>query len=139
MKIYLYSLLFLLVLLIVFLTSATLTMANETVKIRASVAKNRMVYINKKGEIQKITSNTLEDVKPKVVVIDKQVEQEIPLSDKILSDYYKLKVKLDFSSPGVVYDKTMTFKAVRDKFFPEEIILFLRKLVNLRKIVVAMI
>ena len=76
----------------------------QTVTVTAAVPPARIIVVDDNLKIKSIASNTKEDVNPKVVLnnID---GKEIYYSESIDRQYDLLKLSLNFSKPGVVYQK----------------------------------
>ena len=78
--------------------------SSGTITVIATVAPNRYIIVDSDLTIQTILSNTEEEVRP-MVLLDTIDGQELPYSEGIMEQYQSLKPSLNFSEPGIVYDR----------------------------------
>lgn len=78
--------------------------ASNTITVVATVLPQRMIIVDENLTIQKVISNTAEEIRP-VVVLGEVDGKEIPYSQSIVEQYQSLKPSLNFSKPGVVYQR----------------------------------
>lgn len=95
---------------LVFLTSILLApeAQAQTITVTAAVRPLRTIIVDKNLLIQKIVSNTSEDIRPMVVLAVADGE-ELPYSESIQKQYEFLKPSLDFSKPGIIYTREDRF------------------------------
>ncbi len=74
------------------------------ISVVASVSPARYIIVDHDLKIQRILSNTKDEVRPSVLLLTADGE-ELPYTDSIRSQYASLKPKLDFSHPGEVYKR----------------------------------
>lgn len=95
-------------------TSAALIVSNwllqaagpsgSTLTIMATVRPQRFIVVNRDLKIQAVLSNTDHNVRP-TVYLDGIDGQEIPYSESIIEEYQNLKPSLNFSKPGILYER----------------------------------
>lgn len=78
--------------------------ASNTITIVATVRPLRMIIVDRYLTVQSIVSNTRADIRP-LVVLDTQDGKELPYTDAIREQYESLKPILNFSVPGIVYQR----------------------------------
>lgn len=78
--------------------------ASNSITVVATVLPQRMIIVDENLTIQKVISNTAEEIRP-VVVLGEVDGKEIPYSQSIVEQYQSLKTSLNFSKPGVVYQR----------------------------------
>lgn len=86
-----------------FLIYATEEKSN-TITIIATVNPQRIIIVDKNLTIQKIFSNTAGEVRP-LVFLNAVDGEELAYSDAVINQYEGLKDSLDFSQPGVLYQR----------------------------------
>jgi len=64
----------------------------------------RIIIVNKNLTITKIMSNTKQDIRP-IVYLENEDGVELPYSESIMREYFFIKPSLDFSRPGIVYER----------------------------------
>lgn len=94
---------------VLFLVIATVVViaqpsANTSFVVMATVLPERSIVIDDDLNIQQIYSNTKQEVRPNVYQ-DKISGPQVAYSDSIRSQYDDLKSSLDFSQPGLVYQR----------------------------------
>lgn len=80
--------------------------SNDSVTIVASVAPLRTVIVDNDLNIIKIYSNTMQNVRPQVYLGGLDGAEQ-PFSDSISRQYQSLKSSLDFSKPGLIYQRPL--------------------------------
>lgn len=80
--------------------------ANDTPDVTyvATVTPQRVILVDKNFIIQRILSNTKEDVRP-VVFLEDVSGQELPYSESIRKQYEFLQSSLHFGRAGVLYER----------------------------------
>ncbi len=78
--------------------------SGSTITVLATVRPQRIIVVDRNLKIIKILSNTAQEVRP-FVLLDSVDGLEIPYSESIVNQYADLKSSLDFSKPGVVYER----------------------------------
>jgi hypothetical protein len=79
----------------------------DTIIIHAVVPPHRYAILNQKNEIQQVLSNTPLDILPVFTIgaADGQKKESTP---ELLKSYNTLTRGLDFSKPGVIYERQQT-------------------------------
>lgn len=77
---------------------------HSNITITVAVEPMRTIVVNKSLRIVQIISNTKKDVEP-VVYLDTPDGIELPYSEGIRDQYLTLKPVLNFSKPGIVYER----------------------------------
>lgn len=77
---------------------------NQSLSITVTVEPVRVVIVDRNLQIQTIVSNTKEDIRP-VVFLDTQDGPDLPYTEGIESQYSLLKPVINFSKPGIVYQR----------------------------------
>lgn len=75
-----------------------------TITIVATVHPQRIVIVDENLTITKILSNTAQDIRP-LVLMGGAEGKELPFTEAISAQYQALKSSLDFSQPGVIYER----------------------------------
>ncbi len=93
--------------------------ANFNVAITATIRPMRVIVVDQTLTIKKVISNTKEDIRP-MVVLDTEDGKELAYSDAIYTQYEDLKPTLNFSKPGILYERDnrplqALFKALANK------------------------
>ena len=70
----------------------------------ATINPTRIIVVNDDLQIIKVVSNTDQDIRP-IVVRGSEDGPEVAYGDSIIQQYQDLKGSLDFSKPGVLYQK----------------------------------
>lgn len=78
--------------------------ASNTITVVATVLPVRIIVVDHNLMIQKIISNTAEETRP-IVVLGEVDGKEVPYSQSILEQYQQLKPSINFSKPGMVYQR----------------------------------
>lgn len=78
--------------------------SGDSFTVLATVAPQRSVVVDKDLTVLQIYSNTTKDVRPNVY-LDKIDGEEVAYSDSILHQYQAIKKSVNFTKPGLVYQK----------------------------------
>ncbi len=76
----------------------------QGITVTATVLPTRIIIVDKNLTIQKIISNTSEDVRP-IVYLETADGEEIAYSESVRREYSFLKPSLNFSKAGIVYER----------------------------------
>lgn len=90
--------------------SAQTTSPTNTIIVTAQILPNHYVTIDQYGNILEISSNTDQDVTPRVFVNSVEKANEVPLTDDVFVFYRDL-VPTGSSKVGVLYKQSDVFKA----------------------------
>ncbi len=77
---------------------------SSTITVVATVLPQRIIVVDQNLTIQKIISNTAEETRPRVVLGEVD-GKEVPYSQSIIEQYQSIKSSLNFSKPGLVYQR----------------------------------
>lgn len=77
---------------------------NKSLSITVTVEPVRTIVVDRNLQITNVISNTKEDVRP-VVVLDTRDGPDLPYTESIEKQYAALKPIINFSKPGVVYER----------------------------------
>lgn len=107
-----------------FLTNILYTPAAQakSIKVTAAIQPLRVIIVDKNFIIQKIASNTSEDVSP-IVRLESADGEEMGYSVSIQRQYEFMKPSLNFTKPGIIYQHEDN----RAQTFYKKIITFLSK------------
>lgn len=76
----------------------------SSVTVVGTVLPQRLIVVDENLTIRKVISNTSEEIRP-TVVLGEVDGKEIPYSASIIDEYQFIKPTLDFSQPGIVYER----------------------------------
>lgn len=76
----------------------------STITVMATVRPQRIIVVDKQLAITRILSNTARETRP-IVLLNSVDGKEMPYSESIVDQYASLKPSLDFSKPGIVYER----------------------------------
>lgn len=77
---------------------------SQNLSITVTVEPVRTILVDRNLQIESIISNTKEDVRP-VVLLETQDGTDLPYTESIASQYALLKPVINFSKPGIVYQR----------------------------------
>lgn len=92
---------------IVFIVSFVVLIAEsqtQKMSVTVTVEPHRVIIVDKNFTIRQIISNTEENVRP-MVLLDSQDGKEVPYTESIRLQYMYLKPSINFTEPGIVYDR----------------------------------
>lgn len=97
------------ILIVVFSTSFSFACETQAqiITITATVGPQRIIVVDRNSTIQRIISNTKQDLQPKVV-LESPNGQEFAYSEGIAQQYEFLKSSLSFSKPGIIYQREVS-------------------------------
>jgi len=78
--------------------------SSQNMVVTVTVEPTRVIIVDKNFTIQKIISNTGADVRP-IVYLNSEDGLEVPYTESIFNQYMFLKNTLNFSQPGIIYDR----------------------------------
>ena len=89
---------------IIFSVFAYLIKSSGKTLVNPKISATRIIVVDKNLTILQIISNTKKDIEP-TVRLEQEKGMEISLTDFVSKQYLKLKLAVDFSKNGVVYDR----------------------------------
>ena len=91
----------------IFITSFVVLLVesqNQKMTVTVTVEPQRVIIVDKNLTIMQIISNTELDIRP-IVLLGSQDGSELPYTESIMRQYFFLKPTLNFSQPGILYDR----------------------------------